>query len=131
MGVGMETVSERLAALQQMDRTELADAWQSGFRCPAPRGSRAELLRQALGWQAQVSAAGVDLSRLRRRVQRVSSPPVSPGTRLIRQWQGSTHQVTVLAEGFEYRGTVYKSLSVIARHITGTRWSGPKFFGLR
>jgi len=54
-----------------------------------------------------------------------------PGTRLIRQWDGETHQVTVCEHGFEYKGERYRSLSQIARLITGTRWSGPLFFGLK
>jgi hypothetical protein len=56
---------------------------------------------------------------------------IKPGTRLIRQWEGKTHQVMVIESGFEYNGEQYKSLSVIARLITGTRWSGPMFFGLK
>jgi hypothetical protein len=54
-----------------------------------------------------------------------------PGTRLIRQWQDQTHVVTVKESGYEYQGSLYQSLSVIARLITGTRWSGPLFFGLK
>ena len=53
------------------------------------------------------------------------------GTRMIREWQGVEHTVTVLADGFEYQGRHYKSLSAIARAITGTRWNGPLFWGLR
>jgi hypothetical protein len=54
-----------------------------------------------------------------------------PGTRLLREWQGQTFEVTVLDSGFAYRGTRYESLSRIAREITGARWSGPRFFGLK
>ena len=56
--------------------------------------------------------------------------PLAPGTRLLREWQGATHHVTVGAAGFAYRGANYRSLSAIARRITGTAWSGPLFFGL-
>jgi hypothetical protein len=56
---------------------------------------------------------------------------IKPGTRLIRRWDEQTHQVTVAEKGFEYKGARYKSLSEIARLITGTRWSGPLFFGLK
>ncbi|HEV2464484.1 MAG TPA: DUF2924 domain-containing protein, partial [Acidobacteriaceae bacterium] len=56
---------------------------------------------------------------------------IKPGTRLIRQWQGETHHVTVCDQGFEYNGQKYSSLSEIARLITGTRWSGPLFFGIK
>ena len=58
------------------------------------------------------------------------SEPVA-GARLVREWQGGTHEVAVLSVGYEYRGRMYKSLSAIARTITGTRWNGPLFFGLR
>ena len=53
------------------------------------------------------------------------------GTRLVREWDGVEHCVTVLADGFEYDGRSFRSLSAIARAITGTRWNGPLFFGLR
>ncbi len=56
---------------------------------------------------------------------------VTSGARLFREWRGEMHRVTVLENGFEYRDRRYRSLSVIAREITGTRWSGPRFFGLR
>jgi hypothetical protein len=61
----------------------------------------------------------------------IEAPRLSPGTRLIREWQGEVHQVTVESEGFVYRGKRYRSLSVIARKITGTHWSGPSFFGIK
>lgn len=57
-------------------------------------------------------------------------PTIHPGTRLLRQWRGDTHEVVVADSGYEYRGATYHSLSEIARKITGTRWSGPAFFGL-
>ena len=56
---------------------------------------------------------------------------VKPGTRLLREWRGQTHEVIATERGFQYRGQLHPSLSEIARHITGTRWSGPVFFGLR
>jgi hypothetical protein len=60
-----------------------------------------------------------------------SRPPIKPGTRLVRQWKEQVHVVQVEAEGYEYKGARYESLSEIARLITGTRWSGPLFFGLK
>jgi hypothetical protein len=57
--------------------------------------------------------------------------PIKPGTRIIREWDGDTHEVTVVRDGYSYRGKHFVSLSAIARKITGTRWSGPLFFGLR
>jgi hypothetical protein len=61
----------------------------------------------------------------------VIAPRIKLGTRLVRQWQGETHEVTLLDSGYAYRGQRYASLSEIARFITGTRWSGPLFFGLK
>ena len=61
----------------------------------------------------------------------VGQQRIKPGTRLLRQWNGKTHQVMVVEGGFEYEGECYKSLSAIARLITGTRWSGPLFFGVK
>jgi hypothetical protein len=61
------------------------------------------------------------------------APPISlrPGTRLVREWRGVTHTVLIHADGIEWRGQRYRSLSLVARKITGARWSGPRFFGLR
>jgi len=64
-------------------------------------------------------------------VSAVPSEKLTPGTRLLREWQRQTHHVTVLAQGFEYGGKTYRSLTAIARQITETAWSGPLFFGLR
>ena len=65
--------------------------------------------------------------------QAPSRPQVAlrPGTRLLREWQGTTHEVRVLDAGFDYAGQTYKSLSAVARAITGTPWSGPLFFGIK
>jgi hypothetical protein len=54
-----------------------------------------------------------------------------PGTKLVREWKGKVHEVVITSDGFEYQGEIYKSLSPIACHITGTRWSGPAFFGTK
>ena len=133
-------VEAALAALAAKDRAALVRRWAEVFGCPAPRHAQVGLLRSALAWRCQMesragaSAGGVE--RLIRSVRRstASSAPasvVAPGTRLLREWQGQTHHVTVLAQGFEYGGQSYRSLTAIARKITGTAWSGPLFFGLR
>ena len=64
---------------------------------------------------------------------RKPAPPISlkPGTRLVREWRGATHTVLVHADGFEWHGKRYRSLTIVAREITGAHWSGPRFFGLR
>ena len=109
------------------------------------RSSR-ELLASALAWQLQerkfggLSAATKrKLRALTRAHQRKTRSPQSPGastklrpgTVISKQWRGAQHVVTVLADGYQHQGTVYGSLSRVAREITGTRWNGPAFFGLR
>ncbi len=131
-------VADSLAELAAMERAGLVERWVAVFGHPAPRHAQVPLLRSALAWQLQMEAhAGAarverTVRGLRRAVACVT-PAVSlaPGTRLLREWQGHTHHVTVVAEGFEYSGRTWASLSAIALAITGTAWSGPRFFGLR
>lgn len=131
----MSDIAAALAELAQLDRPALGQRWEAVFDVPAPRGCQATLLRQALAWHLQVQALGKTGKRQSRKaVQSLSQFPglvLSPGTRLMREWQGQTHHVTVVADGFEYDGKVWRSLSAIARSITGTAWSGPVFFGLK
>jgi hypothetical protein len=130
-------VPSTLAALAVLDRAALAQRWAQVYGVPAPKSCHATLLRQALAWQVQMDAlietAGVQQATNAARTLRQAAsatPSLTPGTRLLREWQGRTHHVTVVAGGFEYDGRRWRSLSAIARSITGTRWSGPSFFGL-
>ena len=66
-----------------------------------------------------------------RKKMAIFSPTIKPGTRLLREWHGKTHEVIVTEEGVRFNGKSYRSLSEVARTITGTRWSGPLFFGLK
>lgn len=139
------SVMAQVAALPDKPTEELKRMWRDLFGTNPPPYNRAFLVKR-LAYRLQELAFGGlseeteerldslardavygDPARMRRRV--VSRPVV--GTRLMREWQGVEHHVTVLDNGFEYQGRRYKSLSVIARTITGTRWSGPRFFGLR
>jgi len=135
--VSIDETHDAMTALTTLDRHALAQRWAEVFGCPAPRHSQATLLRAALAWHYQIKhQAGTDpggVDRMIRKLQRTATPMVSlaPGTRLLRQWQGTTHHVTVLAQGLEYKEQTYRSLTAIARQITGTAWSGPLFFGLR
>lgn len=118
--------------------------WKELFRVPAPRQVRRDLLIKFLAYRMQEQAYGglspatrKRLSELARKVEAnpnaeiSAAPRIKPGTRLIRDWRGQSHRVTVLENGYEYAGKRYSSMSQIARLITGTRWSGPLFFGLR
>lgn len=131
-------VADSLAELAGLDRAGLVERWEAVFDHPAPRHAQVGLLRGALAWRIQIEAvAGAGrtdrLIRGLRRSTAGAAPAVTlaPGTRLLREWQGQTHHVTVLDSGFEYSGRTWRSLTAISREITGTAWSGPLFFGLR
>ena len=128
-------MTDALTELRALDRQALVERWQAVFGQPVPRYCHAELLRAALGWEIQAAAAGLTRARRRRIVQALrrpaGSPALSAGTQLLREWNGQAHRVTVLDRGFDYHGRSYRSLSAVAHAITGTRWSGPRFFGVR
>lgn len=121
-----------LSELLALDRPALLQHWQVVFGHPPPNKCRPDLLRQVLGWQLQAERfGGLSASDRRRLAGMVQAHPLAPGARLIRVWQGETHQVTVMENGFQYAGQNWRSLSAIARAITGTAWSGPVFFGIK
>jgi hypothetical protein len=101
-------------------------------------------MARILAYRVQEQAFGGLNSKTRRRLDQIANAMgknqntaianmarSKPGTRLIRSWQGKTHTVTIEESGYQYQGRQYRSLSEIARHITGTQWSGPLFFGLK
>jgi hypothetical protein len=138
------SLTVELAELRELDLPTLKHRWRALYRTEAPvRISRA-LLLQAIAYRVQERVFGglrPSTSRLLERAAEDSRrggsstespvPKVTPGSVLIREWHGVSHRVTVLADGAMLRGTRYRSLSEVARKITGTRWSGPRFFGLR
>lgn len=132
--------SKNLTELAVLNREALFEQWVLTFGCTTPRHVQATLLRSALSWHCQIKqhagAGSGKADRMIRSLQRtvtskVPDQSLAYGTRLLREWQGQTHHVTVLSQGFEYNGKMYRSLTAIARMITGTAWSGPLFFGLR
>ncbi len=141
-----DTVLARLAALKTMPIGELKQQWRDLFESEPPVFNR-RYLESRLAYRVQELAYGglkpetvkylEDLGEelygkkgkaVRRRDD--ANRPIA-GTRLIREWQGVEHTVTVRDHDFDYQGRPYKSLSAVARAITGTRWNGPLFFGLR
>jgi len=132
-----------LGSLERLGLENLRRLWGERLR-PVPRNHSASLLRRRLAWDLQAGVLGDLKPDARRQLKRLHAgfsndgayrpdPAVSlrPGLVLSREWQGTMHRVTVLGDGFEYRGERFGSLSQIARRITGTRWSGPLFFGLK
>lgn len=135
--IGAEVARTTLAELERLDRKALVARWTAFYGHPAPRHAQVALLKGAIAWDCQrlLQPRPDGLKRMLHEARRSGARSLvkrcTPGTRLLREWQGATYQVKVLAAGFEYDGTLYKSLSAIARRITGTAWSGPLFFGLR
>ena len=137
-----ERSTEALSRLPHLDLGELRELWCNLYKTEAaPRLSR-ELLVRAVAYRMQEIASGGPRLELQRHLRQIglelqqtgrmrTRPQLKPGTRLVREWRGRSHEVLVLDDGFSWQGTHYRSLSAIARKITGTAWSGPLFFGLR
>lgn len=119
--------------LTALSLSELREEWQRCFG-PAPEHRAGDLLRRVLAWRIQAEAyGGLDATK-KRLLSREGSglrPNPQPGMRLAREWAGRRHEVVVIESGVVYEGQKYGSLSEVARHITGQRWNGPRFFGLR
>jgi hypothetical protein len=128
-------IAEKVRAVEQMGRPELAREWQAQFGTPPPSRLRRELMRPVLVYRIQENAYGLSGSRRKGTIQSLASGAsrrgFKTGTKIIREWKGQLHEVAVTAEGYLYKGEAYKSLSPIAFRITGTKWSGPAFFGTK
>jgi hypothetical protein len=132
-----------LAWLSTATIFELRGEWRRLHRAPPPMRLSRDLLMRGITYKLQERRLGGLSKSLLRRLEGVNvesearsahkRPPISlkGGTRLIREWRGVTHTVLVQAQGFEWNGRRYRSLTIIAHKITGALWSGPRFFGLR
>lgn len=120
----------------------LRQEWRRLYRREPPRISR-DLLIRGIGYRLQeIQQGGLSKSTLRKlqtiakdlrltgRVGKMPSLSLKAGARLVREWHGRTHTITITEDGFQYAGASYQSLTKIARQITGAHWSGPRFFGL-
>ncbi|WP_246677264.1 MULTISPECIES: DUF2924 domain-containing protein [unclassified Mesorhizobium] len=150
-------IEAEVATLGDLSREDLTVQWEKIYRCSPPKGIRRELLIRAAAWHLQEKRLGGFSTETRRMLRsaidrvekkladrdkqpsvvadiKVTTTPkrkhVLPGARLVRDWNGKTHIVDVVEEGFVFEAKVYPSLSSIARKITGAHWSGPRFFGL-
>jgi hypothetical protein len=137
-------VTKRLASLPNLGKPELTKLWWQLFEKEPPCEIRKDLMLRILAHRLQEQEFGGLSDARSRRLRQLAAtfdadpnavvsnrPPIKPGTRLVRQWKEQVHVVEVETEGYEYRGARYEKLSEIARLITGTRWSGPLFFGLK
>ena len=130
-----DRITEEVRALATLDLAGLRDSWRGHGYGEPPKMRSKELLARLLAWKIQADAfGGFDATTIRLLKSDRSSKPrplLHPGMRLAREWQGRRYEVDVLEQGFGLEGTTYRSLSEVARAITGTRWNGLRFFGLR
>jgi len=136
-------ISQDWNTLKDLDRKALADLWQQAFGRPIPPKLYKPMVVLLLAYRLQELLFGGLTPETQRYLASLTPRPtegrtrgtptrrLKPGTRLVRTWQGRTYTVTVADKGFVYEGEIHKSLSTLARNITGTAWSGPKFFGLK
>ncbi|MGA9796293.1 MAG: DUF2924 domain-containing protein [Rhizomicrobium sp.] len=135
-------VDRHIEALRDVDLDILRQRWRELFAiAPSPRISRDVLIR-GVAFRMQEEAYGRLGKLCRRQLNKLAAdldmgvplsqprPAFKPGTKLIREWKGKVHEVAVAGDTYIWGGKHYRSLSQIARAITGTRWSGPRFFGL-
>ena len=140
----MAAVDAEIAGLEGLPIDQLRKQWQRTFNVAVPRGLSRDLMVRGLAYRMQERVHGGLSQSARRKLRTFAKqlkagdraafdpgPSLKPGSKLIRDWQGRTLTVSVLEDSFEYKGRCYGSLSMIAREITGVRWSGPRFFGLK
>jgi hypothetical protein len=139
-----KNIIQRLAALPNLGKIDLCNLWDQLFETSPPNHLRRNLMIAILAYRIQEKAygslTGVTRNRLRQFARALEKntkssiptvPVFKPGTRLVREWGGQVYLVQVVDDGYEFKGGRYQSLSEIARLITGTRWSGPLFFGIK
>ena len=135
---------EGLSRLAELDLGELRQRWRALYKADASPHLSRELLVRAVAYRMQEAALGGLRPQRQRQLRHVAQQlnqtaeirrrarlELKSGTRLVREWRGRTYEVLVLDDGFSWQGTSYRSLSALARKITGTAWSGPLFFGLK
>jgi hypothetical protein len=139
-----DTLTSEIAALAAATRADLTSRWRALCETEPPRRISRELLKRAIAYRLQELTLGGLKPASRRLLVRIAAdasarrpialspaPILAPGTVLLRNWHGTEHQAIVREHGIEFQGRQYKSLSQVARRITGSKWSGPLFFGLK
>ncbi len=137
-------LAAKLAALPETATIDLRAEWRRLYRAHPPQKIGRHLLELAVAWKLQERVhGGLGAATKRRLAELVKTMDgkgdlaqaravrLKPGAKLVREWRGETHDVLVLEDGFQWRGQRWRSLSAIAREISGTQWSGPRFFGVQ
>jgi len=133
MSKASKRVSHDITAIATMSLAELRAEWERRYGAP-PRHRAGDLIRRVLAWRIQADVHGGLDTSTRRMLDKADGEiklSATPGMRLAREWAGRHHEVVVIESGVVYEGRTHGSLSEVARHITGQRWNGPRFFGLR
>lgn len=122
--------------IEGLNRPECLDRWRSVFGRPPPKYLSPQFMKRVLIWDLQNRRLGSVSAKTTRRLRQIASgkavsPNAKPGSHLVREWNGRTYQVEVVDGGYVMDGETWRSLSAIARHITGAHWSGPRFFGVQ
>lgn len=134
-----EDISSTLSLNNLNDSTpsELRRAFETIFNVPLQHRASIDFIKGNLAWYIQAKQNKQNPKALREKLFKKAhcitlkhKISYQPGTRLIREWQGQTHEVTIMDKGYHWEGKQYRSLTAIAYEITGTKWSGPRFFGL-
>ncbi len=140
----MADIESEIAELENLTSKELHKRWRRFYQAEPPSGLSRDLLVRAIAYKIQERAHGGLSNPVKRQLRALAGQleagegdkfkpgiMLKVGARLVREWGGQTHTVIVREEDFDYDGKSYRSLSMIAREITGARWSGPRFFGIR
>ncbi len=132
-------IKREIAALEVLDRSGLLRRWRSAFGRDAPPHLSRTLMKKAIAYDMQAKVFGGLSGRTIRALKAAAKPesvaasrkPPGRGARLVREWNGILHEVDVVDDGYLWHGQRHRSLTAIALAITGTKWSGPRFFGIK
>ena len=135
-GDGPGKLESLIADISAFDRAECLDRWREVFGRPPPKYLSPQFMKRVLIWETQNRALGGVSSKTTRRLKQIAAgkalpTTAKPGSHLVREWNGRTYQVEVVESGYVMDGKTWRSLSAIAKHITGAHWSGPRFFGVQ
>ena len=131
----IEVLAVIILEIEEADRADCLKHWRKVFGRSPPKYLSPRFMKRVLIWDAQCQLLGGVSAKTDRALRQIAAgraPPsiAKPGSHLIREWNGRTYQVEVTGDGFVMDGKTYRSLTAIAKRITGAQWSGPRFFGL-
>ncbi len=131
-----EEVSILILEIEALDRASCLDRWRQAFGRSPPKYLSPQFMKRVLIWETQNRALGGVSVKTKQRLKQIAArkglpTTAKPGSHLVREWNGRTYQVEVIDGGYVMDGKTWRSLSAIAKHITGAHWSGPRFFGVQ